>query len=971
MPVFNEDNTIEQMLISSLKNNGWKYVPAEELPRNYSDVMVEPMVKEALIRLNPEIAEEPSRADEVIYKLRTIILSVQAHNLVTQNELFKKMMFETNSYPFGKDGRMIPIRFFGTLTKENLALNEYVVTNQWVYPQAEGGKRLDIVLLINGFPVVIGELKTPVRNAITWLDAASDIAAYEKSIPQMFVTNVFNFGTEGKCYRYGSVNMPVNMWGPWHTPTHKTEGGLADVKISVEDMITPAKVMDIFQFFTMFATDKKYRKYKIICRYQQFEGANLIVDRVVAGYPKKGLIWHFQGSGKSLLMVFAAQKLRMLPELKNPTVVIVDDRIDLETQITATFNASDIPGLASASSKEELIDFFRGDMRKILITTIFKFGEVNGELNPRDNIILMIDEAHRTQEGDLSEKMRTALPNAFFFGLTGTPINRIDKNTFLTFGAEEDRSGYMSKYSFSDSIRDGATLPLHFEPVPVELHVDQDNLDRAFAELTEGLTEAERAELSQKVNMKAIMYNPSRIRKVCEHIAKHYREKIEPNGYKGQVVVYDRECCLMYKKVLDEIMGSDATTIVMDTNNDKEDRYKEFRRDRDAEAKLLDYFREPTSPLKLVIVTSKLLTGFDAPILQAMYLDKPMKDHTLLQAICRTNRTYDQGKTYGLIVDYIGIFDNVAKALDFDENTMKRIITNIEEIKKQFPALLKKCLSYFMGVDRTQEGWEGLMAAQECLPNNKIKDAFAADYRVLNRAYDVLSPDQFLSPYKFDYQWLSRVYESVKPTDGRGGLIWAALGAKTIELVHQNVSVGETKEDEDILSLDADLIDDFLTDRQDAKKKAKKIEINLVAKILKHANEPRFKKLGEKLEELREKHEQGLITSIEFLKLLLDLAKEAVQAEQEVVPVQEVDKGVAALTELFNGVRNQSTPVIVERIVKDIDNIVKIVRFDGWQSTTAGKQEVKKALRSVVWIKYKIKDKDVFDKAYGYIEQYY
>jgi len=971
MPTFTEDNTVEQMLITSLKSKGWKYIPAEALPRNYSDVMVEPMVKEALIRLNPEIAEEPSRADEVIYKLRTIILSVQAHNLVTQNELFKKMMFETNSYPFGKDGRMIPIRFFGTLTKENLALNEYVVTNQWVYPQAEGGKRLDIVLLINGFPVVIGELKTPVRNAITWLDAASDIAAYEKSIPQMFVTNVFNFGTEGKCYRYGSVNMPVNMWGPWHTPDHKSEGVLSDVKISVEDMITPAKVMDIFQFFTMFATDKKYRKYKIICRYQQFEGANLIVDRVVAGYPKKGLIWHFQGSGKSLLMVFAAQKLRMLPELKNPTVVIVDDRIDLETQITATFNASDIPGLASASSKEELIDFFRGDMRKILITTIFKFGEVSGELNPRDNIILMVDEAHRTQEGDLGEKMRTALPNAFFFGLTGTPINRIDKNTFITFGAEEDRSGYMSKYSFSDSIRDGATLPLHFEPVPVDLHVDQENLDRAFAELTANLSEAERGELSQRINMKAIMYNPSRIRKVCEHIAKHYREKIEPNGYKGQVVVYDRECCLMYKKELDDLLGPDATTIVMDTNNDKEDRYKEFRRDRDAEAKLLDYFREPTSPLKLVIVTSKLLTGFDAPILQAMYLDKPMKDHTLLQAICRTNRTYDQGKTYGLIVDYIGIFDNVAKALDFDESSMKRIITNIEEIKKQFPALMKKCLGYFMGVDRTQDGWEGLIAAQECLPDNKSKDAFAADYRVLNRAYDVLSPDQFLSPFKSDYLWLSRVYESVKPTNGSGGLIWAALGAKTIELVHQNVTVGEAKEDEEILELNADLIDGFLNDREDAKKKAKKVEISLVAKILNHANEPRFKKLGEKLEELREKHEQGLITSIEFLKLLLDLAKEAVQAEQEVVPAQEVDKGVAALTELFNGVRCQSTPVIVERIVKDIDDIVKIVRFDGWQGTTAGKQEVKKALRSVVWIKYKIKDKDVFDKAYGYIEQYY
>ena len=777
--IFNEDNTIEQMMLSTLQKNGWKYIPAEELPRMYSDVLVEPMVKEALIRLNPEIAEDPSRADEVIYKLRTLILSVQPHNLVTQNEIFKKMIFEENSYPFGKDGRMVPIRFFGTMRKEDLALNEYVVTNQWIYPQAEGGKRLDIVLLINGFPIAIGELKTPVRSAITWLDAAGDISAYEKSIPAMFVTNVFNFATEGKCYRYGSINMPINMWGPWHTATHKSEGSLADVKISVEDMISPKNVMDIFQFFTMFATDKKYRKYKIICRYQQFEGANMIVNRVIAGYPKKGLIWHFQGSGKSLLMVFAAQKLRMIPELKNPTVVIVDDRIDLETQITATFNASDIPNLTSAATKEELLSFFRGDMRKILITTIFKFGEVSGELNPRDNIIVMVDEAHRTQEGDLGEKMRMALPNAFFFGLTGTPINRVDKNTFATFGAEEDRTGYMSRYSFSDSIRDGATLPLHFEPVPVELHVDKEKLDREFEAMTDeaGLSKDEKNELSRRVNMKAIMYNPARIRKVCEHIAKHFKEKIEPNGYKGQVVVYDRECCLMYKAVLDELLGEEASTIVMDTNNDKEDRYKKYRRDRDAEGKVLDTFRDPASPLKLVIVTAKLLTGFDAPILQVMYLDKPMKDHTLLQAICRTNRTYDQGKTHGLIVDYIGIFDDVARALDFDENSMRKIITNIEEIKKQLPTLLKKCLGYFLGVDRTIEGWEGLMAAQECLPTNKEKDAFAADYRVLNRAWDALSPDVFLNAYKADYQWLSRVYESVKPTDGRGGLIWASLGA--------------------------------------------------------------------------------------------------------------------------------------------------------------------------------------------------
>lgn len=968
--MFNE-NSLEDMIINSFQRKGWKYIPSISLPRHFSDVLVEPMVKNALIRLNPEIAEEPSRADEVIYKLRTLILSVQPHNLITQNELFKKLVFEENSFPFGKNGRMVSIKFFGTGVNGLLDKNEYVVTNQWVYPQEEGGKRLDIVLLVNGFPVVIGELKTPVRNAISWLDGAGDILSYEKSIPQMFVTNIFNFATEGKCYRYGSLTCPLELWGPWHTPDNKNEGTLADVQRSIESMITPYNVMDIFQFFTLFATDKKFRKYKIVCRYQQYEGANLIVDRVRNGYPKKGLIWHFQGSGKSLLMVFAAQKLRMLPELNNPTVVIVDDRIDLETQITATFNASDIPNMVGASSKEELINFFKGDTRKILITTIFKFAEVTKVLNSRDNIIVMVDEAHRTQEGDLGEKMRMALPNAFFFGLTGTPINRTDKNTFHTFGAEEDRTGYMSRYSFSDSIRDKATLPLHFETVPVELHINQEAIDTAFDEMTKDFSKYDKNEVAKRIRLEAIMKSPERIKKVCEHIANHFLTKVDVNGFKGQLVCYDRECCVLYKKELDKLLGEYSTAIVMDTNNDKEDKYKAYRRDRDAEAKLLDQFRDPNNPLKIVIVTSKLLTGFDAPILQVMYLDKPMKDHTLLQAICRTNRTYGQQKTYGLIVDYIGIFDDVAKALDFDEKAVQKVVTNIEDVKKSFPSLYKKCINHFNGVDRTVGGWEGLMAAQECLPTNKEKDAFGADYRVLNRVWNALSPDPFLLPYKLDYIWLTKVYESIKPVNGSGGLIWAALGPKTLELIHENIDVQQVNDDLEILTLDAEMIEDYIEGRKDPKKAAKKIEIDLSARILNHPDDPKFIKLGERLEELREKHAQGLITSIEFLKSLLQLARDAVEAEKEIVPMSQADKGKAALTELFNSAKNENTPIIVERIVKDIDDIVKIVRFDGWQGTTAGKQEVKKALRSIVWIKYKIKDKELFDKAYSYIEQYY
>lgn len=968
--MFNEDNTTEQMIITTLRKNGWEYIPPEELDREESDVMVESMVRDALIRLNPEIAADESGADEIIYKLRTLFLSTNAQNLVTQNETFKQMVFERNSYPYAEDGKQISIDFFGTEINGKLDKNCYVVTNQWIYSKKDGGKRLDIVLLVNGFPFVIGELKTPVRAAITWLDGAQDINKYEQSIPQMFVSNVFNFATEGKFYRYGSVCMPASKWGPWHRTDDKSDGSLAAVQTGIKDMITQYKVMDLFQFFTLFATNNNYRKYKVIARYQQYEGANMIIDRVREGYPKQGLIWHFQGSGKSYLMEFAAVKLRMLPDLRNPTVIIVDDRLDLESQITAQFHSSDVGNLASATTREQLMTMLRQDIRKIIITTIFCFQEVTVELSRRDNIIVMVDECHRTQEGDLGIKMRTALPRAFFFGLTGTPINRTDKNTFATFGATEDRSGYMSKYSFSDSIRDHATLPLNFEPVPVDLRVDRDTMDREFDILTRGLSVSDKAELSKRVNMKAIMYNEKRIHKVCAHIAKHFTEKIRPNGYKAQVVVYDRPSCIKYKVEFDKLLGPECSTIVMDTNDDKADEYKAYRRNKDEEAKVLDRFRDSNDPLEIVIVTAKLLTGFDAPILQVMYLDKLMKDHTLLQAICRTNRTYDEGKTFGLIVDYIGIFDNVAKALDFDEGSMKKVISNIEEVKKQIPALLRKCLSYFMGVDRTVDGWEGLLAAQECIPTNAEKDKFAADYQILNRAWNAVSPDPMLQAIQVDYAWLTKVYESVKPTNGSGGLIWAALGAKTMEIVNTNLDVG-TVHEEEILSLDADLIDAFIEKHKGSKNAAKKIEIDIVARIHKHSDDPKFVHLGDKLEKLREKHEQGLINSIEFLKMLLELAKEAAQAEKEIVLEEDINKGKAALTELFNGIKNSSTPIIVERIVTDIDDIVNIVRFDGWQNTTGGHQEVKKALRSVVWVKYKIKDKEVFDKTYSYIEQYY
>ena len=994
---FTESNTVEQMILDAATSLGsgagssvlredppsgwggslgeefkpsrWTYVAATALPRQPGEVMVEPWVREALISLNPEIAEQPDRADEVIYALRAILLSVQGDGLVRANENFMAWLRGEKTMPFGPNGEHVAVRLVDFTQP---AKNRLTVTNQWTYQTGSVVKRFDVVFLVNGLPLVIGEAKTPTRSAVTWFDGAYQVnEIYEKEIPAMFVPNVFSFATEGRVLRYGSIRMPIDLWGPWRDEEHQEEGNLGHVRTTVESLMRPGVVLDILQNFTLFATDKKHRRIKVICRYQQYETTNKIVARVVAGYPKKGLIWHFQGSGKSLLMVFAAQKLRMHPRLGNPTVLIVVDRIDLDTQITATFNAADVPNMVGVSDRKELQKLLGQDVRKVLITTIHKFGEAGGVLNDRKNIIVMVDEAHRTQEGDLGRKMREALPNAFLFGLTGTPINRADRNTFWAFGADEDSAGYMSRYSFQDSIRDKATLPLHFEAPTVKLKIDKAAIDEAYKQITGDLSEQDRDDLAKRAaKMAVLVKNPERVRAVVEHIVQHYQTKVEPNGFKAQVVCFDRECCVLYKAVMDEIAGPDASAIVMSGAQKDPPAWSVHMRDKDAEEKLLDRFRDPADPLKFVIVTSKLLTGFDAPILQAMYLDKPMKDHNLLQAICRVNRTYGQSKTHGLIVDYIGIFDDVAQALDFDEKAVQQVVSNIEELRKALPGQMQKCLAFFPNVDRTVGGYEGLLAAQQHLPNNAVRDKFAGEYTVLGTIWEALSPDPCLSAYAKDYKWLTQVYESVKPVSGNGRMLWHRLGAKTIELINENVHVEAVRDDVEALVLDADVLESILKDGNPAKK-AKEVEIKLIARLRKHAGNPKFTELGERLEKIREKHEQGLLNSLEFLKAILEVAKDTVEAEKQVEPEEEKDKAVSALTDLFNEVKSKNTHVIVERVVAEIDAIVKQVRFDGWQDTAQGEREVRQALRKAL-LKYKLHtDQELFDKAYGYIRQYY
>ena len=1038
---FNEMNTIENALRDHLVgkpvtaqtgmvaeetaeytagNRGlkWKYVHGENLVlygKQPQDVFVDTWLKEALCRLNKPLAANPDLADEVIHRLRGVLLEAGYSGLIRANEIFQDWLLGRISMPLGKDGEHITIHLIDFDTPQT---NHFVVSQQIQFT----GTRdcyFDLVLYVNGLPIVVGEVKTPVRDAISWQDGAADFLGgqkhYWENQKAFFVPNLLCFASEGKTFYYGAIGARFKNWAPWHSTEDREEipQNMRTVLNSAERLLHPKTLLEILQSFVVFSTVKQGEgkpsfKIKILPRYPQYEAAKAIVERVKKKDARKGLIWHFQGSGKSLLMLFAAQMLKADPDLKNPTVVVVVDRVDLDSQINSVFNNAAVKNVTPVKSCKALAQELKQDSRQILITTVFKFDEVEIDehntdgLNPRDNIIVLVDEAHRTQEGSLGEKMRWALPNAFFFGLTGTPISGLERNTFKLFGASNDPGRYLNRYSYKQSIRDEATLPVKFEPRLVELRIDRETIDKGFEELAEqnNLSEEEKTFISQKAGKLAhLLKAPKRITAIADDISNHFKTHVEPKKLKGMVVVYDRDAVVQMYYLLCDRLGKDAVEAVMNISQgtieeetdengkpkkiaadwlkwqkldlpvEKDDfkRWQGIDASPEVQEQLHDRYRDASDPLKVIVVTAKLLTGFDAPICYCMYLDKPLRDHTLLQAMCRTNRLYSETKKHGLIIDYLGVFENVAKALDYDPKEIEGVVESVEAFKKLFPEAIGKCLEYFPGVDRTIEGYEGLIAAQDCLVGNEKKDAYAAQFNVLKRFWEAITPDPYLNAFRKDYRWLAQVYESIKPVGGLGSLLWESLGPETIRLIHENTEIDRIRDDIDELVMDAESV--FELTEEERKKKAKKLNLSLMAKI-RSKNDPRFEELGQRLERLKDKYEAGVLSSLEWLKELLDAARDMVRLENEthedVIPD---DK--QALTEIFLEVKNDTTPQIIANVVEDIDKIVRATRFDGWQNTHAGQKEIQKVLRQTLF-KYKLhKEQELFEKAYGYIREQY
>ena len=1000
--MFSEAGTVQDWLVAKLAGQGWTEVDASALDRDVTDVFIESEVVAALIRLNPEIAEDELLVDEVVPQLR---IAAMADDLLTANERMTSWLKGHKTLRFAGKRHYSGISL---IDFENLSNNTYWVTREVTYGPVGNKHRFDVVLWVNGFPLVVIETKTPVKASVSWLNGAMDLAnTYVARVPEFFAPNLMLAATEGREFHYGAVLSEPSGWQMWGSTDDPYDlDGMARVVRTVELLLTPQMITELLGSFTYFHSDESAR-FKILPRYPQVEAARAIYRKVKAG-GTKGLVWHFQGTGKTLLMAFAANLILEDHEIGDPTILIVLDRVDLVGQTMRQFRGLGAANLMEATTRAALHEALSTDRTGVIVTTIFRFTEGQGALTQRDNVIVLVDEAHRTQEGDLGGFMRQALPHARFFGLTGTPISDKDRNTFELFGDPADPGYALSEYSMERSIHDGASVPVHVEPRLVNWHLDAETMDAEFAALveSEGLSEDERDMLVRRAGQaRTIVRNPDRIKAVCADILEHFATKVAPLGLKAQVVAFDRELVVAYEAELNRLIAAnpdyDFTTKVVMTTGSKDDppewksTYGMTRPELDQAVK--EFKTAETGP-HLLIVTAKLLTGFDAPIEGAMYLDKPLSKHTLFQAITRTNRRYKSpvtghDKRYGLIVDYIGLGSAIAVALrKADPEGPDTRPVDIDGLIAEFADRMTVTLTRFAGIER-DGSYESLFEARQKLADSDDLDDFARQFIALQAIWEVTSPHEDLDPYESDYLWLAGIYETTKPTTTSDALLWARLGAKTQAIVHRNMrDVTVTGQPEKVV-IDAESIDvlrelvdgtedEIDTDRDMTSDPITVEEVfDTIARRIKRRLESTgaelYKDLSEQLERLHQQAVNSAEESLQFLKQALELAQRVTKIDRLVdegkIDEAEriLDPNIGALTQIVEECKPEGVSVVIDDVVTEIDRIVRQTAYSGWAADQSGDREVRKQLRLALK-KFALPPAgELFDRAYDYVRENY
>lgn len=941
--VISEDH-IEQVVIQEFIELGYQYIngtdisPDGSMPeREYNEVVLKNRLQDAIAKFNPSIPYEAQ--EEALRK----VLRSDSPNLFQNNYTFHKYLTEGVEIEYRKGDRIAGDKVW-LIDYENPSNNEFLVVNQFTVIEGNTNKRPDVILFVNGLPLVVIELKNATDENATIQSAFNQLQTYKQAIPTLFQYNAMLIASDGWDALYGSLTAPKQFFVPWKSidGTLVADENIPQMEVMAKGMLNKAVLLDLVRHFTIFHQNKDQIT-KIVPRYHQYFAVNKALETTKKataenGDQRAGVIWHTQGSGKSLSMVFYAGKLVLA--LNNPTLVVLTDRNDLDDQLFDTFSASQdllrqTP--VQAENRDHLKSLLSVSSGGIVFTTIQKFlpeieekidlgdgktKNIKGQyeqLSERRNIVVIADEAHRSQYDFMdgfAKHMRDALPYASFIGFTGTPIESTDKNTQAVFG------DYIDVYDIQQAVEDGATVRIFYENRLAKINLKEEEkprVDAEFEELTESEELTDRQKLKAKwARLEAIVGNPKRIALIAQDIVNHFESRKAVLDGKAMIVCMSRRICVdLYSAIVkikpewhsdDDAEG--VVKVVMTGSSSDPLPFQPHVRNKPRRKALGERLKDPKDSLKLAIVRDMWLTGFDAPAMHTLYIDKPMKGHNLMQAIARVNRVY-KDKEGGLVVDYIGIATDLKKALSvytesggkgkpaFDQDEAAEVMMGKYEVVAQMfseqPAdkSQPKGFDYksFFRLTPKEKLYFPIQAANYILGLENGKERYINSVTALSKAFAISVPH----PYTIDIRDEVGLFQAIKARIVKVTQSGKTKSDEEIETAIKQILSDAVVADEVVDIFDAAgikkpdisiLSDEFLAEVKGMQHKNLALELlkkllNDEIKTRQKTNLVQSKKFSEMLESAVRNYQNNLITSAQVIEELIKLAKDIKEADRK------------------------------------------------------------------------------------------
>jgi type I restriction enzyme R subunit len=990
---------VENSAISWFKEIGYLYIPGSELiPENgeresYRDVILKKRFIQAIKKLNPSLTD--SLAEEVYEKVRNI----DHPDFIIKGKIFYQYLTEgvKLTYREGKEEKTRLVKLIDFKNPEN---NEFLVANQFeveYYHQNRIHRRPDLVVFINGIPIAVFELKGFNSNQ-TAKDAYNDHQVKMKDIPQLYLYSQVIVASDGYETKYGSPQSGWERFFNWEgifsdddvKKEEITKGyyryfyqgrELTSLEILIKGLFRKEHITEFINDFVFYdKTDEGY--VKKIATYYQFYAVKKAIERtkkcVLEGKTPEerriGVIWHTQGSGKSITMLFYARKA--LKELGNPLLVFITDRRELDEQLYSLF--SQLPIAKRAESIKDLQDAIKNTAGGIIFSTIQKFSERDQDyplLTERRDIIVIADEAHRSQYRELARNLRKAIPNASFLGFTATPIEYEDRDTYLVFGEP------ISIYSIDKALKDGVIVPIYYEARLVELHLTNEFIDEEFEEISEGLEEEEKERLKAKyARLEKLILNPERLEKIAKDIVEHFNKRLEEFEGKAMVVVISREVAVELYNKIKEIPNAPSVAVVISGNKQKDpEKFHPHLRNKHQMEELLSNFKNPDKDPKMVIVVDMLLTGFDVPCLHTIYIDKPMKNHNLLQAIARVNRVY-KDKPGGLIVDYIGIADDLKKSLaKYTLEAIGQFLTDIKSVITQLKEEYDIVSSMFYGIN--YKNWRNIdpqqlsnltVSAYNLLDTEEKKKNFIKHFLALKKLYTLASPHPETIKIKDDIRFFEMIKKMIiKYSTTTSREIARDLEYEINQLISKSISAQEPIDVFSLLNKEKPNIsilgEDFLSQIKEIKQKNYAVELlakllNDEIKVKMRKNPHRYKSLYERLKELIEKYNTKTLEASEIIEKLVEIARELREKIQEGKGLDLTEEELAFYDMLLSKRIFENYEEVKEIAKLIVEKLGGYVRIADWNKKETIKAKIRKALKDVLRERLKKHDYDYISK---------